>query len=201
MAPTNGYCTAAELKAWLSITNSADDTLIDNAITSASRQIDGHTHRRFYAATETRYFTPDVSTSLLVDDLLSVTTLKQDDDGDGTYEITWSTTDYVLWPRNAAYHNPPGPYWEIRTSPLSAYAFTVRMQDNIQIVGSWGYAASAPADVKNACLIQAGRLFRRKESPFGVAGTTALGAAIMVKGELDPDAAALLAPFVSMVNA
>jgi len=80
MAPTNGYATTAELKAWLSITNSTDDTLIDNAITAASRQIDGYTHRRYYAATETRHFTPVVGNSLLVDDLISVTTLKQDND-------------------------------------------------------------------------------------------------------------------------
>jgi hypothetical protein len=200
MPIVNGYATLAELKSWLNITNSTDDTLLENAITAASRQIDGHTHRRFYAATETRYFTPNNGASLLVDDLLTVTTLKQDDDGDGTFEITWATTDYVLWPRSAAYHNPPGPYWEIRTTPVGSYAFT-RIQDNIQIAGSWGYSSSAPADVKQACLIQSGRLFRRKDSPYGVAGTTALGAAIMIKGELDPDAAALLAPFVSMVNA
>ncbi len=200
MAPTNGYATTAELKAWLSITNSTDDTLLDNAITAASRQIDGYTHRRYYAATETRYFTPVVGNSLLVDDLLTVTTLKQDDDGDGTFEITWAAADYVLCPRAAAYHNPPAPFWEIRATPLGSYRFTVGAQDNIQIVGSWGFAASAPADVKHACLIQSARMFKRKDSPYGVAGANALGAVVMVKAELDPDAMALLAPFVSMVN-
>ena len=51
--------------------------------------------------------------------------------------------------------------------------------DGVQLVGSFGYSsgtsASAPAPVKQACLLVAHRLWRRKDAIFGVAGTPGLG--------------------------
>jgi phage gp36-like protein len=48
VAITNGYCTLAELKASLNITDAVDDTALEAAITSASRMIDDYTERFFY---------------------------------------------------------------------------------------------------------------------------------------------------------
>ena len=53
MAIVNGYCTLAELKSALRITDSTDDTLLENAIESASRRIDGYTGRFFYVMSQT----------------------------------------------------------------------------------------------------------------------------------------------------
>jgi hypothetical protein len=49
MAITNGYATLAQVKAALRITDSLDDTLIEMAIESGSRAIDGYTNRAFSA--------------------------------------------------------------------------------------------------------------------------------------------------------
>ena len=40
MAITNGYATLAELKAYLGIADTVDDTMLENIIESASRSID-----------------------------------------------------------------------------------------------------------------------------------------------------------------
>lgn len=197
MPITNGYVTLAELKAWLTITDTTDDTLLENAATTASRLVDTYCRRRFYAATETHYFTPRDSRLLLTPDLLSITTLKQDNDGDGVYELTWSaSTDYILRPREAALSVPPGPYWSVAVRPLSSYTFVEGLEDSIEIIGSWGYCATTPEPIRDAARIQAAWLFKRKDAVFGVSGSGELGRLDKSADAMDPDAALILAPYV-----
>jgi hypothetical protein len=49
-----------------------------------------------------------------------------------------------------------------------------------------------PASVKLAALLQATRLFKRKEAPFGVAGSLELGSELRLLAKLDPDVEMLL---------
>lgn len=44
-----------------------------------------------------------------------------------------------------------------------------------------------PAGIKYACLIQASRLVKRKDAPFGVAGSPAMGSEMRLLDRLDPD--------------
>lgn len=188
MAITNGYCTLAEVKAYLGITDTVDDTPLEGAVMAASRAIDDHTQRVFYATTATRYFQAEAPDLLVLpDDLISVTSLSCDDDGDRVYERTWTATDYDLEPVNSG-----PPYLLIRTTPQGNYAFPTHSR-GVAIVGSWGYAATAPEAVKQACLILATRYFKRKDAPFGVLGTPELG--FMRIPSRDPEVTALLSPF------
>jgi hypothetical protein len=63
MAITNGYVTLPELKARLYSANPnmqqdpLDDAGLERVIEAVSRWIDADRGRRFYAATETRYYT------------------------------------------------------------------------------------------------------------------------------------------------
>ena len=62
MAITNGYCSLAEIKAALRIpsADTVDDALLETAVESASRLVDGFAGRNFYAnGTATRYYTPE----------------------------------------------------------------------------------------------------------------------------------------------
>lgn len=133
---TNCYMTLAELKADLGITDTTDDTILKAVLDAASRAVDLHCSRRFFVETRTRYYTPRYSDLLDVDDLLSVTTLKHDSDGDRTYETTWAATDYDLMPFNAAYEKKP--YTTIEITPNGQQIFpTVRR--GVEIAGAWGY--------------------------------------------------------------
>ena len=83
MAITNGYCTLAELKASLNITDSVDDTALEAAITSASRMIDDYTERFFYVngttqSTVTRYYTPVDPYTVNIDDIITVSEIATD---------------------------------------------------------------------------------------------------------------------------
>lgn len=169
MAITNGYCTLAELKARLDILDDKSDTILEQNIEAASRKIDGWCGRSFYSATATRYFTPEQWDVLDVPDLVSVTTLKTDEDGDRTYETTWTASDYELDPDTGP------PYTRVYVTPSGYYAFPVGMRRSVQIVGTWGWS-TVPHSIREATLILAARYFKRKDSPMGAQiGNTEMG--------------------------
>ena len=69
MAVVNGYATLAELKTYIGLSGSGQDTNLENAINGASRQIDAITGRFFYqTSSEAKYFTPDNTVFLVVPD-------------------------------------------------------------------------------------------------------------------------------------
>ena len=86
----------------------------------------------------------------------------------------------------------------ICTTPEGNYSFPVGIRKGVKIAGSWGYATLVPAQVREACLIQAARVFKRKDAPFGVTGIADLGELRMIS-KLDPDVEAMLAPLRRLV--
>ena len=200
MAITNGYCTLAELRSWVSIRDAGDtaaDTELENAVTAASREIDRYCNRRFWkdGTDTTRTYQPGSTYLCAIDDLVSITSLKTDAAGDGTYETTWSATDYQLLTGfdgfNAAAGPETRPYRRIeavaaRSFPMS---WTAR-RDRVQVIGIFGWP-NVPAAVKQACLIRAAALVQRKQSTAGVIAGGDFGA-IRVSTRVDGDVAALL---------
>ena len=72
------------------------------------------------------------------------------------------------------------------------YIFPDSISLGVQIVGSWGFSATTPDDVKQACLIQSARLFKRQDTVFGVQANAEFGAVNLTQKGLDPDACTLL---------
>jgi hypothetical protein len=177
MTITDGYATVKDIKRLLDPKSSATFTLedeinLETAIEAASRWIDSETGTHYYSNTETRYYTPVYGDILYVDDFLSVTTLKSDDDWDGTYETTWTTSDYILEPRNAAANsNDIKPYRRIRVDVNGDYVFPVGVRDGVELAGSFGYSSATPANIKAACALLAHRTWLRHRAIFGIAGT------------------------------
>ena len=191
MAITNGYATLAQVKAAMRISDSVDDTLIETAIESASRQIDGHCERRFYTTATTRIYTPNDSFVCEIDDLVSITSLKTSSDVDGSFDTTWAADDYQLEPLNAIAGGMDVSYTQIRATgdylfPLSGGEATV------QVVGTFGWA-TVPTDIEQACIILSQRQYKRYDSPLGVAGIGDIG--IIRVSRIDPDVASILAPY------
>lgn len=135
----NLYASVAQLKSQLNISDTSDDAKLARILEAVSRQIDRQCARRFYVETRTRVYTARSSSYVRVDDILSVTSLKTDPDGDRTYPDTWATTDYDLDPSNAAYESPPQPYTRLCVTPHGTYSFPARIPRGVQVVGSWGY--------------------------------------------------------------
>lgn len=182
----NEYATLQELRERLNVQGQNVDSVLMATLEAASRQIDTWTGRRFYSETGARVFTaqmPDVLS--FTDDLLSVTTLKTDEDGDRVYEVTWLTTDYDLEPVAGP------PFFWIMTRAKGVRSFPT-LRRGVEITGTWGYG-SVPAPIKQASLLQAVRLFKRKDAPFGIAGSPELGE-LQVIGP-DRDVRELIAPY------
>jgi hypothetical protein len=194
---TNGYATLAEVKASLRITDAIDDSLLETAIESASRMIDGFTARTFSnAGTATRNFAATDEINLIIDDAITVTEVASTDEVGGTYTI-WDVTDYQLEPINSRSDGLYMPFTGIRA--VNDYLWpVVDYQALVRITGTWGFPA-VPIAVKQATIIQSSRLYKRLDSPLGVAGFGDMGA-IRVSRFLDADVEQLLMPFRIMRN-
>ncbi len=197
MAITNGYATLDQVKLRLDRTDSSDDTALESCIEAASRAIDALCDRRFWSESEaTRYYTAEFSDWLPVDDLQSITTISVDADGDRTYEANLSPSDYDLEPVNAPLTGIAFPYTSIRTRFTSSYYFPAGIRHGVKIVGNFGWSA-VPIGITEATIIQATRLYHRKDSPYGVAGVGDFGRVSLLP-RVDPDVNALCLPYIRM---
>ena len=205
MPIVNGYALRSEVKAALRIgtADTADDTLIDNCVGAASRLIDGYCNRQFWAVASAtaRVFQANTEFVCDVDDFYTETgfILKTDTDADGTFDTTWASTDVQLEPLNGVLDGLTWSYDKLRA--IGDYLFpTVNAnfgeQALVQVTARWGWAA-VPEPITQACIIQSSRIFKRYDSPLGVAGFGDLGA-IRVSRFLDPDMAQLVEPYRRM---
>lgn len=190
----HAYCTLAQAKA-LDILNfgstTTHDAVLVDTINAVSREIDYLTQRRFWAQVETRYYTPRNSRELKVDYIADTTgfVIKTDASLDGVYEDTWTSTDYSLYPPNAAANNRA--YNRIKVHPLSSFYFPVGY-NSVEVTANFGYSATTPALVNRACILEMEILFARYKAPLGVAGATAIGTIMNSVPGLDPKVIDLL---------
>ena len=190
------YCSIPEARARLGIVNAmdtGDDGKLVSIIDAVSALIDNYCGRRFYADADdvTRYFTAEYSDHLDADDLVSITSLKTDSVGDRVYETTWAPRDYDLTPFNAVADGKP--YVAIEVTPGGHFSFPVGVAKSVRIAGKWGWPA-IPAPIREACLLQVERLFKRGDAIFGVAGSGELGQMVVISS-LDPDVKLLLSGY------
>jgi hypothetical protein len=204
MTINQGYATRNQVKAALRIGvgDTLDDDLIDNCVGAASRLIDGYCNRRFWqtGTAEARVYQAEDSFYCSIDDIAGTAlTLRSSTQADGTFDLTWKVSDYQLEPLNGNLDGLTWSYDKIRA--VGDYLFpTVNAnygeQALVQVTAVFGWPA-VPEPVTQATIIQASRIFKRYDSPLGVAGFGDLGA-IRVSRFLDPDMAQLVEPYRRM---
>lgn len=188
------YASLAELKHALApgITDSVDDAELELALSAASRAIDTYCGRQFgrLESAAARYYqsTSAGTAAVVIDDLMDTTGLVvKTGSGDGTFPTTLTLDSQVrLFPWNAAADGRP----YIMLVGIGGTRWT-RGERTVEVTARWGWSA-VPAQVKQACLLQAARIFRRKDAPFGILGSPELGSEIRLLSSLDPDVAVLL---------
>jgi hypothetical protein len=199
LAITNGYASLSEVKAALRITDAVDDSLLEMAIESASRLIDGHASRRFFnAGTATKFYVALDDYVVEIDDLVNDTVTIQTSAGaDGVFDTTWDLDDYQLEPLNQELDGIEWAYNSIRA--IGDYLWPIAGGEAlVKVTGVYGWP-SVPIAIKQACVIQASRIFKRLDSPLGVAGFGDMGV-MRVSHSLDPDVAQLVMPYRRMRN-
>jgi hypothetical protein len=194
LAVTNGYCSLADVKAALRIQDTLDDSLIESSINSASRMIDQYCNRSFYPGTagEVRYYQANDGFMCWIDDAQAVTEIKTSSTDPIIFDTTWETGDYQLLNPNQRANGAYSPYYAITATDNYLFPVWADMA-LVKVTGTFGWAVT-PDPIKFAAIIQASRLFKRLESPLGVAGVSDIGI-MRVGANIDGDVAQLINPF------
>jgi len=186
------YASAYDYKSFARIPDddTDDDTEITLALAATKAAIDLATNRTFDAAEDTateRFYPVYYNKSIGryqadIDDI--------SDDTDFAVEANDSdiTADCTLAPRNAVAKGMP--FTTIIFSPGAVTALT-----EIAVTAKWGWD-SVPLAIKNATLLQTNRLMKRRDAPFGVAGSPDLGSELRLLAKLDPDVDVLIRPYI-----
>jgi len=184
------YVALSELKSALGITGSTDDDFLNLAINAAEEAIDDLCGRVFTAAGAASARTYRAQPYLAVTDDISTLTgliLKTDTSGDGTFDTTWTSSDYQVEPLNSLAKSRAA--FNLRA--VGDYLFPVYGDGlaSVEITAKWGWPA-VPNAVKQAALMYSSRLYGRKASPMGVIGVGDFGPVRISRS--DPDIAHLL---------
>jgi hypothetical protein len=199
MAISNGYATLAELKSYLKIEDSMEDTLLEHIVEAASRSIDRIANRRFYldSSASARTYRPSDLLRVFVDDFGSTSGLvvKTDPNSAGVYQTTLVVnTDFITEPVNAAAKGRPWNYITIVSG--ESFSLPTNYRPQVEVTARWGWPCfslptnyrpqvevtarwgwpSVPDDINQATLILSADLYKRKDSIGGVLGLSELGA-------------------------
>lgn len=189
MAWAPDYVEVDDLASYLRVEDVFDDAQMALAITSASRAVDYETNRQFGRtdSTEARtYFAkPDWEwgySYIEIDDLMITGSPEVTIDGD-------AVTTFVLEPVNASQKGRP--WTSIRFTADSEFKPSTFSNEVIVTAPYWGWS-SIPDTIKQATLFQASRFLKRRDAPFGVAGSPDLGSELRLLSRVDPDVAVAL---------
>ena len=178
------YLTAAQLAAYLNVTDSLDDAELAVWVTAASRAIDKRCNRQFgklSAAAARTYRRPavyDVVTGLWLVEIDDV----QDITGLTVGGVAYASSGATLLPDNAPADNVP----------YERLGFTDYPTTPLVVSAIWGWSA-VPSQVVGAVKLQGARWNARRNSPLGVAGSPDQGSELRLLARLDPDVSTTLA--------
>jgi hypothetical protein len=173
--------TRDELKSYMGLETSGTDDLVDDAISSASREIERHCRRQFNdsGVTSARRYRATTPYSIAVDDFWTATGFKlevdQNDDG------TWTEvpdTEYELTPYDRKVNGVDWVFWRI--DMVGSTRLPIARRSGVRVTAQWGWEA-VPADVRQAVKMLASDTFQVKDSRMGVAGSDQFGTIVRVR--------------------
>ena len=201
------YATAEELRTRIG-TAVDDDTLLTALIAAAERNINracnrpdgfltGDAAARRYSGSGTAY--------QLIDECTSVTLVEVKDSATDSDYTEWTTADWIAFrgdPRAPEFDITP--YTALMVDPtgsesvFTSGAFTTRGgfapthiskrgAPTVRVTATWGYADTVPPDIREACMMQAARWFKRYESAFSDALASGELGLLLYRKSLDPD--------------
>lgn len=187
MSDPQRYASLVDLQARVTDRPSAAADLT-SALDAASSAVEQDCNRVFTldAAASARTYISRLANKVTVDDIGDATGLVVSTGS----ASSWSPLPSVDWwtePTNALAKG-----WPIQ-SVSTIGSFVPQPWPTVQVTAKWGWPA-VPADITEAVLLLASRLWARRASPTGVAGFGEMG--VVRVTSLDADVARLTAPYV-----
>jgi hypothetical protein len=197
------YATPAELRAVglggkIAITGPSSDANLQIALDAASDAINGICNRPdgFIALSVAvpRIYSGSGQAHQWIDECVSIALIEAKESPTDTAYIAWTATDWQAFsgdPKSPDFNSLP--YTGLIIVPDSSYAsfisgrFSRSATPTIRVTAKWGYAATCPPRVKQACIAQAARWVKRGEGAWNDALASAeLGQMLYLK-EIDLD--------------
>ena len=206
------YASVVELRNQINKTGTGDDDELALLLDAASQAIDNHCNRPdgFIAdvSASARVYTGSGGPFQFIDECVSISTVAvKDSPTDSTY-TSWSSSDWTGFagdPNNPEFQPTvkQKPYTAVMIAAGGSYShftsgkytsrrgfrpsfYVARGVPTVQVTARWGYAAEVPDAIKQACLTQAARWYKRGQSAWADAvGNPELGQLMYTK-KLDP---------------
>lgn len=173
MALGDPYITRAQMKVFSKVPadNASLDSLLDDVIGAASKEVNKHTHRQFNKAdiASARVYKPLSRNIVYTDDFWTTEGLvvAVDSNGSRSYTTIMSPSDYEVYPLNGIVDGEPGwPFWKIKLRDFGSFSTGYA---SVQVTAKWGWEA-VPDLVRQATYLLANEGFAAKGAPLGVAG-------------------------------
>lgn len=203
------YATAAELRARLDKTSVIDDTTLTALLAAATEAINNMCGRPdgFLAPSvaSSRMFPGSGQTVMLIDECVAVTLVEVKESATDSVYNAWTATDWVAFSGDPRFPNFTRlPFTSLMVDPGGSFStftsgmFTSRRGwpqsaslgrniPTVRVTAKWGYAAATPAVVREACIAQAARWYKRGLSGWAdTVGNSDLGT-FEYRKVVDPD--------------
>ena len=197
------YADLEDLREYLRITDPADtedDAVLTRALQAASAQIDHVCSRTFALAGEdpTTVYEVPVRERRTGRWVLPIPDLF---DSTGLTVFTWDGSDWATavdgWGLGPAFNAGPRPWTDLILPSTVDYSPDLDVRDStvIAVTGFFGWP-EVPPSIVQATLIQAARIAKRRDSPFGMVNTLDGSEQARLTRVLDPDVVVLLRGFI-----
>lgn len=207
------YATNTELKARLNKTGSEDDTTITALLEASTVAIDRFCHRPDGFLSDTlasaRIYSGSGQPVQAIDECTEITLVAVKDSPTDTAYTSWVAADWIAFggdPNNPDFQptSKGMPYTGIMCSAagdystftsgryvsLKGFAHTERTRRSVptvQVTAKWGYSATVPAQIREACIMQAARWYKRGQAAYSDTLAMPDTGQLMFRKVLDPD--------------
>lgn len=191
MSASRPYCSVAEVREQIGKLSPAKDAIIEAIIIEASEWIDRFCNRpdgfKADGQADARVFVGKGTSVLYIDECAAVETLEVKRDASDDSFVLWETGDFYAAsgdPRRPDFNRTP--YHFLIVNPYGNYSIFPSGQSRgsfrnarrpgehatigvptVRVTANWGYALDTPPVIKQACITQTVRWFKRGEGAWG----------------------------------
>jgi len=196
------YATAAELRDRIGKVSADKDILLTALIAASERSINMFTNRpdgfEADAVVSARLYSGSGKSYLLIDECAEITSVGVKESVTDTTYTSWGAGDWLGF-----YGDPDNPNFQPLTQSRPYNAIMVdptgdesvfycgkygrRGTPTVQVTAKWGFASTVPVDIREACLMQATRWYKRFEGAMSDALASGELGQLLYRQMLDPD--------------